>query len=207
MRPSTPALVFSLLLAACGNAHAAPGDAGVQDANRLDAAVDAVFTSCSANSDCVIVANSCCGPCGAPELPSVVAVNGASQSAYHELVCAAEPPQMCPLCPTRLNSNLVAVCDAGSCVARDIRSQPYTACATNEDCRARSAACCECENAVFGPYVAVNTSTDSLLAYEAVVCNASTACSSVMACQAYPSGTPAAFCDAETLHCMLPPDA
>lgn len=194
-------------LAACADGHDLPaGDAGATDSATSDAPVAADFTSCTFNGECVVVANSCCGACGAPEITSVVAVNQVSAAAHHDFVCAGAP-QMCPACPTRLNSNLVAACESGSCVARDIRQEPYTACATNEDCRTRSAACCECENAVFGPYIAINASTDTLSAYESVVCNASTTCSSVMACQAYPSGTPTAFCDAETLHCVLPPDA
>lgn len=194
-------------------------DAAAVDGGDVDASVDASsgddasatedgglpgeWRECTTHSDCVLTVASCCQPCGRPGIDALFSVNSSSYEAQREAACEGHPG-FCPACVSQRNPNVVAICASGLCTARDIRTEPYTGCERSEDCRTRSAACCECENAASGLYVAVNASIEALTEYESIVCNETTACSAVGACEAYPETAPIAYCDTETSHCVLP---
>ncbi len=100
------------------------------------------WARCAVNSDCVLRADSCCAPCGAPGLDDVDAVHQARTEEHFRDVCPSPTP--CPLCPVANNPDLLATCEAWACEAVDIRRHFASTCASDDDCRLRVAGCCEC---------------------------------------------------------------
>jgi hypothetical protein len=151
------AMVLALSIAGCGgNVSVAAGGAGgtggtgnsggntgtSTTATTVTTTPVNDFTACNAPGQCVLAAAGCCGPCGTPELDAYVAINGVNEPAFHKSVCPEEPP--CVPCETTPNPNLFAYCDAGHCVAADIRTHAVSLCKTAADCRLRwGADCCE----------------------------------------------------------------
>jgi len=100
------------------------------------------FAACSGPGQCVLAIPDCCGGCGVPEVGNFVAVNSAKLEAYSKSVCPE--PEPCPDCPYGLNPHLFAYCDAGTCVAADVRTHAVSACTTSNDCQLRNGtSCCE----------------------------------------------------------------
>lgn len=123
----------------------------------------AAWASCSANSDCVLRANSCCGVCGQPTLGDVDAVNAQQTEAHFDAVCPE--PEPCPECPEAPNPWLVASCQFGTCAAFDMAQEPATACQTDADCKIRTTDCCECGgDSSRGGIIAINAAREGMFA-------------------------------------------
>lgn len=127
------------------------------------------FSSCDGPGQCVLVEQGCCSSCGTQSLDTLVAVNAAQASAFHQSVCPEEVP--CPACASQQNPNLFAYCDSGTCRAADVRTHEVSACSSNGDCSLRiGTSCCEpCS----GPGFELTSVSGSL---ETLVCSPSTAC-------------------------------
>ncbi|HVU05155.1 MAG TPA: BPTI/Kunitz domain-containing protein [Polyangiaceae bacterium] len=133
----------------------------------------AAWAACSANSDCTLSANTCCGVCGAPELADVDAVNGARVDEHFRAVCPKPVP--CPKCGTAENPNLLATCTGGACRAVDVRNEHLAACRANSDCRLRVTGCCECGGSTASAALIAIAVTEEA-AYAALVCDPGTGC-------------------------------
>jgi hypothetical protein len=67
-------------------------------------------SACSTTADCSLAFAACCAPCGTVEPWDVIALNTASEGAYHAMVCS--PLGDCADCPsTGMPPGLVATCD------------------------------------------------------------------------------------------------
>lgn len=100
------------------------------------------FVACDANTVCILTSPGCCQSCTGNDLSQYVAINAAKADAYFEHVCPEPTP--CPGCDPLIDPNFFAYCEAGSCVAADVRTHAVSACATDADCRLRNgASCCE----------------------------------------------------------------
>lgn len=78
-------------------------------------------------------------PCGVPELGDVRAVGRAERLAMERA-----PAPECPACETETNPSLFATCEAGRCVAVDLRQDALSACAADEECVVTEPDCCAC---------------------------------------------------------------
>lgn len=99
-------------------------------------------TDCEVPSDCTLVLNGCCAPCGLPSSADVVAVRKDRADEISQRVCAEPVP--CPKCASFENPALIATCQASRCTTIDLRKHPVTECSQDVECRLRSNACCEC---------------------------------------------------------------
>ena len=141
------ALSFALLLSACG-ARVSP-DATPSDATTLDAIVDTglevstdIFT-CSAQNECVLAPNGCCGgPCGMPRLSDYTAVNRKHTADFAKITCT-DPTPTCPGCVSYPNRYLFARCLTGKCMGEDLRDDALSHCTADSDCKLRYPGCCE----------------------------------------------------------------
>jgi len=143
------ALFSSLLLAACGGRYlpeepdettdSALTDSGTD--SGVDTSVD--LSSCSAQNDCVLAPNGCCGgPCGIPELEHFTAVNRKRTADFAKITCT-DPLPTCPGCVSFPNNNLFARCMPTGCKGVDLRTDSLSSCSTDADCRLRYGGCCE----------------------------------------------------------------
>ncbi|HEX7672295.1 MAG TPA: hypothetical protein VF395_22015 [Polyangiaceae bacterium] len=133
------------------------------------------WAACSLNSECTLAGKSCCEPCGMPTLAEVDAVNSSRLAEHRSALCPG--PVVCAPCqvPSTKNPNLLATCSNAVCHAEDVRTEPASACATDDDCRLRTASCCECGGSTASDsLIAVNRSNESL--YAALVCDRLQAC-------------------------------
>lgn len=131
------------------------------------------FTSCDGPGQCVLAVPGCCSGCGVPEVGDFAAVNSAKLDAYHTSVCPEETP--CPACEGGINPNLFAYCDAGKCVAADVRTHAVSACATSADCHLRvGAGCCEGCGPVSESDLTVTS--NAVPGLEALVCGPNAGC-------------------------------
>jgi hypothetical protein len=159
---------------------------------------DALF-QCRGSDGCTLVARRCCGVCGQPELPDVIAVASEKQNDYRDTVC--EPNESCPGCASSPNPNLFASCvgatdtTPGQCQAFDARKTEIGACTTPDDCTLRNGlACCEsCLPADKNSLVAI--AKDQLGTLMQMVCDGDIGCPECA--PSYPPGA-AAICDAGT---------
>lgn len=135
-------------------------------------------TSCQQPSDCTLTAATCCGTCGIPQKTDVVAVATAGLNAYRNAICGSGP-KLCPLCATMNNPDLLATCDRGTCSVVDLTESPLSACSRVTDCRLRAATCCEC-GASMALWDLVALSSDGLVGYAAILCDAGAACPECM---------------------------
>src|SRR6266508_117047 len=99
------------------------------------------FGSCSRNADCMVRPQSCCGTCGAATRDDMIAINGATWSAYRQAECANA---VCLACSMPQDPNLLATCNGAQCALVDLLAEPLTACTSGSDCRIRTNECCEC---------------------------------------------------------------
>jgi len=129
--------------------EAAPGVAAEEaPAAPKDAGPDEWYT-CKKADDCVVVPEGrCCTSCDPVAFRGYTAVSSKHRSdfAAHEGCARAT----CPVCPVpdlhnpRSDSNFLAMCREGRCVAVDLRYSPYSECKTHADCALRrGVGCCE----------------------------------------------------------------
>ncbi|HVU05410.1 MAG TPA: hypothetical protein VHE30_26870 [Polyangiaceae bacterium] len=102
----------------------------------------ASYATCTGPGQCVALVPGCCGTCGAPTLQDVAGVNADKQDDFRAATCG-DPHPVCPACPTALEPNLVAFCEASTCRAHDVREEDLSACTKDDDCRLRYPDCCE----------------------------------------------------------------
>jgi hypothetical protein len=201
-------LLVLVLVAAASFACDGSGDDGNNGNNGwIDATVDGNdddsgddtgpdWRTCSEPSDCVLVANSCCGVCGPPELEDRDAVNKSRTDEHFQEVCPE--PQPCPECVEEFNPYLVATCEQQSCIGYDVRRESFTECETDADCRVRVRECCECGGTT-DPYSLIAIAQDGEAAYTDLVCGGPVDCP---ACEpVYPDNATAVCGDAG--HCEV----
>ena len=203
LRPLLLAAMALVPLGGCGG-QVVP-DALSTDASS-DGAVDSPADSpladlytCSAQNDCVLAANGCCGgPCGMPTLASYTAVNRRHTAEFAKITCT-DPAPMCPGCMMQENPNLLARCTPSGCAGVDLRVDRLSACAADTDCRLRYAGCCESCAGPGGSLTAVRKDSEDEL--HKTTCDSSTpACPPCV--PSYPAGA-AALCDPTTRHCVV----
>ena len=103
--------------------------------------------SCEDNGDCLLAARSCCGGCEPSQLSDFIALNVEHTDQYRktqncELVDCA--PCLPPEPGVSNRPYFVATCEAGRCVAVDLRATQATSCSQPSDCSLRfGASCCE----------------------------------------------------------------
>lgn len=132
------------------------------------------WAACTLTSQCTLAANTCCGPCGAPELTDLDGVN-MSRLDDHRMEVCPDPDPICPGCPTALNPYLIVTCDAMRCEPVDTRREDFTTCSADTDCRVRVRECCECGGTT-DPFALIAIRSDAEPAYAAVACDPGTGC-------------------------------
>jgi hypothetical protein len=159
------------------------------------------LTSCTGPGKCSLVPKTCCGnPCGAPTPATYESVTKGSEGAHHNLVCGSSPPE-CPAygCPAPLpEASVMALCRGTTlrCEAVDIREDPVSACATDDDCVLHYSSCCQpCEAPLTDLVALAKTQIESFRKY---VCVGDEVCSKCMTY--YPAGM-TAYCEPATKHC------
>jgi hypothetical protein len=159
----------------------------------VDSGVD--YTLCTGPGTCVAVPRTCCGSCGVATPADVIGVADTSSSAYRTAACG--PGSGCPACFRPEDPFLQAFCRANHCVAVNLRTDPMTACATDDDCQLRYEGCCEkCGAPVEGLFA---LRKDAVTSYRAEVCAPDIGCPKCAV--GYPAGA-RAVCDA-TKHCAV----
>ncbi len=150
--------------AGCGD----DSDAAKDDAGRPD------FFACEANSDCIVVPESCCGTCGAPTRGDAVAINAASVADRWERECSGS--MGCPTCaPLFIDPTLVATCRDQRCTLIDLRRDEISTCTQDLDCRLRTPDCCECGgDTSLGRLLGIAISAEP--DYASLVCDPGQAC-------------------------------
>jgi hypothetical protein len=203
-------------LAACGGRFTedSPGDGGATVDAAVDgdgAAVDATpdLTACTGPGQCVLVPTGCCAACTRPTLDNQRAVRAERRALDRSLTCGPTPPT-CPTCPSVVyDGSIQAVCRSPDgaapprCVAIDVRTEPLSACKTDDDCMLRTAGCCaECAPSGFRPphENVIALARDARLAYQALVCRDGETCG--LDCE-YRHPAIHAVCDRETNHCRI----
>ena len=160
------------------------------------------WAACLVPSDCVIVANSCCGVCGMPTLADMDAANKNFLEEHYDAVCDIPDP-ICPGCAEMPNPELVATCEEGRCLAVDLGAEDLTLCTSNDDCVIRTPVCCEC-GADMSPMSLVAIRNDGRSALEDLVCDPDFGCTECA--PTYPDNVEA-ICDDDN-HCaawIIPP--
>ncbi len=115
---------------------------------------DVPATGCVRHSDCVIRAESCCGSCGAATATDFIALHVDDVDDYVGTLCAGVP---CPECAQPDDPMLVASCEAGRCVGRDLRLEVFTECSAPADCVLGPRRCCDCGLLGVSQTIAYNT--------------------------------------------------
>lgn len=155
-----------------------PGDAPIADVPRPDVpATDAggpSWTACEINSECVLAANTCCGVCGQAQLGDVDPINASARDAHYASVCD-DPDPICPGCPSQVNPWIGATCDTATCAEFDLRTEPITECATDDECVLRVTGCCECGGDTI-PEALISIRGDSVAEYTSRVCDPDATC-------------------------------
>ncbi|MFH1435527.1 MAG: hypothetical protein ABIJ56_07395 [Pseudomonadota bacterium] len=151
----------------------AAGDPAVDPVEETEV-IGPDWTSCLVPSDCVIVANSCCGVCGMPTLADMDAANKNFLEEHYDAVCD-DPDPICPGCAEMPNPELVATCEEGRCLAVDLGAEDLTLCASSDDCVIRTPECCEC-GADMTPMSLVAIRIDAQAALAGLVCDPDSGC-------------------------------
>ncbi len=124
----------------------------------------------------------------------MVALHQDDVSAHYEDVCT--DPVACPDCPSALNPDLFAYCDAGLCQGADVKGDPLGGCGSNADCKLRlGLECCECGNEN-GILTAIPIAYEQKL--QELVCDSDFGCPECA--PVYPADTEA-WCEAG--HCVV----
>lgn len=156
------------------------------------------FAACDGPGQCMLAEPGCCPACGIPELGAFAPINSKYEADYQKYVCPEPTP--CPACETIPNPNLFAYCDAGHCVAADVRTHAVSACKSSSDCHLRAgSACCEaCGDVSFDSLIAVSGTSGVSLA--SLVCSPNGDCPDCI--PNYPAAV--ATC-ADDGHCQVEP--
>jgi hypothetical protein len=192
-----------LTLGGCG-ARVSPGEAADATTDTtvdtsLEVATD--IYSCSAQNDCVLAPDGCCGgPCGMPELKDYTAVNRRHTTDFAKITCPpTDAPSTCPGCVLYPNPNLFARCTPSGCVGVDLRTDSLSGCSTDADCRIRYPGCCESCGGPPTSLMALRKDAEGELLK--TICDASgTPCPPCV--PSYPAGA-SAMCDPGTRHCVV----
>lgn len=138
-----------------------------------------LYDDCTRTSDCVLVADSCCGTCGQPTSGDVAAVNESrTEDYYYDVACptARDEPPICPGCAGMANPYLAATCDMTPfrpvCAVVDLATPEYGACTTDADCVLAAPGCCQCGE--IDPYSTLAVRSDADL--NAVFCDGELPC-------------------------------
>jgi hypothetical protein len=134
--------------ASSGGPNIDPPDSGVPSGGApSDAGTAPERDACSSNSDCRLLARGCCS-CGTGPLSSFAAINLDSVAAFSAEQCM--PGVACGACPPIVpdpnapENYYMATCQAGHCVAVDLRAESFTDCNDDSDCLRRSGTnCCD----------------------------------------------------------------
>lgn len=199
MIPMRSTLLFTTLflglssLACGGNVNISSGGAGGSTGTGGSGATSTSttttpddFTSCTGPGQCTLAVPGCCQACSMPELGDLAAINAAKADAYFNYVCPEPTP--CPACDPPPNPNLFAYCKEGTCVAADVRQEPFSECTKNEDCRLRNTAeCCETCTGSEGMLISVQTTADQEI--KALMCGPDAGCPKCL--PQYPAGASA----------------
>jgi hypothetical protein len=154
------------------------------------------WAACDGPGQCLALETGCCGVCGAPTLADVAGVNAERIDAFFADTCR-DPNPICPDCASMLEPNLVGFCLAAECRAVDVRLDPLSACAADDDCMLRAPGCCEA--CAPSPWELVAIAVARAGDYRDLVCPADAGCP---ACAPiYPPGW-AAACGASG-HCAV----
>lgn len=204
-------------LAGCGGRFMdeSPGEVGVEVDGAVDgdgATIDATpdLTACTGPGQCVLVPTGCCEACTRPTLDNQRAVRAERRALDRSLTCGPTPPT-CPTCPSVVyDGSIQAVCRspdgaAPRCVAIDVRTEPLSACRTDDDCMLRTAGCCaECPPPGSRPPHAnvIALARAAGPAYRALVCREGETCFLGPECE-YRHPAVHAVCDVETNHCRI----
>lgn len=191
---SLAAVACFAALAACANEEREPSDDAGTDAPVVDASgdtstdapsTDAVsdtgtdapgptWTACAVPSDCTLAANTCCGVCGQPTIDDVDGIHVADWDAHYATVCD-DPDPLCPGCASMPNPWLLAECADAACTATDVRTDPVTACTTDDECVLRTPECCTC-GSDFIPEQLIALRADAEGEWRSRVCDPDTDC-------------------------------
>jgi hypothetical protein len=174
-------------------------------------------TACKLPSDCVVQPSGCCGVCDGPGVSAsqLVAYNKQYAGQYLcgvALDAAPAPgagfpgnpdpgtnvPVACPPCAAPLPGQgtlkyFVPDCVQGQCVVADLRTAPFNACMSSQECRLRNGTAC-CEGCGGDQYVGVRSDGS----FDKMACgNLPQAC---LACEPLPPSNAIAYCN-QTGHC------
>lgn len=154
------------------------------------------FYACDGPGQCMLATPGCCEACGSPELGTFAAINRAKLDAFNKYVCPEPTP--CPACVSETDPNYFAYCQAGKCVAADVRTDPVSQCSADADCRLRNGTAC-CEDCGMVPAFVVAVSFQAPQSMEALECTPDIGCPKCL--PQYPAGWTAA-CGASG-HCSV----
>lgn len=116
-------------LAACESACGTPSSGG----------------ECSVSGDCTLIPVGCCSACNFEDPALFEAVPLARRDAEIALNCPSGPPACGACAPYAFDPEwpvLHARCTAGECQAVDLREDPQTSCANDDECTVVKAGCC-----------------------------------------------------------------
>lgn len=157
------------------------------------------FAACDGPGQCFLFPTNCCGYCGEPKLEGFIGVNHNKSKEANNFYCA--DPVACPDCVEFPQPNLIALCEAGQCTPKDIRTSELSACKTKDDCRLRWGSGC-CQNCAGSSWdlIAYNKN----VAFEQLVCDPAGDCPPCLP-QPFPPGS-SAECVAGHCQAAIPID-
>jgi len=117
--------------------------------------------ACVSPTECSVVPVTCCGRCGTATSTDMIAVRNDEANAWRNAVCGGGPIA-CPDCAAMPDPYLVATCEAGNCLARDLHLDALTQCTADADCTLAPATCCACGAIGLGAAIAFNPAHGSL---------------------------------------------
>lgn len=126
------------LLAACGSPEPLRSAAPVEEQDPSAEEPAPEGSECQAPHECALVPRGNCPVCGRPTLNDVRAVGP------EELARVRAAPATCAACETEPNPDLFATCEAGRCVAVDVRQDQVSACDADSECVVTEPDCCAC---------------------------------------------------------------
>ncbi|MCB9656959.1 MAG: hypothetical protein H6726_04845 [Sandaracinaceae bacterium] len=151
--------VAAVFVIGCAQSHASFEDGGARDTGGGGGV-------CAVAADCTLLPASCCGACGAPTASDMIAVRNEDVEVNRARACACGVG--CPECFMQPDAFLLAVCAAGACEARDLRTDDLTVCIMDDDCQLAPRDCCGCGQLGLGDTIAFNPSRGS---YGELVCD------------------------------------
>lgn len=101
---------------------------------------------CVYSDECVVILDTCCGPCrsnGSTGYTAVPATEVEAREREVSEICAHRD-MLCQCLDFGWNENLLAVCDEGQCMLIDAGEPRYTACDSDTDCSLQPPYCCGC---------------------------------------------------------------